>query len=189
MASFMSLEGEKVYLNPVQEKDIPLLAAFMNDDHIKIFGRNSGSAVYEKKMRDRLDESQKNESYAIFKKDGDELIGDIGLSFIDLYNRSAMLGVMVHGERNRGEGYGTEAILLFLKHAFIDLNLESLWLGTWDYNAGAMRVYERIGFKPIGRRRKARVVGDRRYDEIMMDMISEEYFERYGKAELGRYGI
>jgi len=189
MDRYMSMAGEKIYLNPIQESDISILANYMNDDHIKLFGRNCGSAIYEKRMKDHLEESQKDQVYTIFQKDNNTIVGDISINFIDLYNRSGMLSIVIHGEENRGKGFGKEAILLILKHAFIDINLESVHLGTWEYNKAALHLYEKIGFKFIGRRRNRRIVGNKYYDEIMMDMISKEYFGLYGNEELKKYEV
>ncbi|ADK79566.1 GCN5-related N-acetyltransferase [Sediminispirochaeta smaragdinae DSM 11293] len=183
----MSLIGEKVYLNPTHENDIPFLANFMNDDHIKYFGRNCGSAIYETKMKTHFEENKEDERYTIFRKDNNEIIGDISINSIDIYNRAGSLSVIIYGKENRGKGFGKEAILLILKHAFIDLNLENIDLGTWEYNKAAIHVYEKIGFKLIGRRRNRRIVGNSFYDEIIMDMISDEYFKLYGNTELEKY--
>lgn len=32
-----------------------------------------------------------------------------------------------------------------------------------------------VGFREIGRRRQARIVGDRRYDVVFMDILAEEF--------------
>lgn len=189
MAQLMSIVGDKIYLNPTLESDIPTLAAFMNDDHVKMFGRNNGKILYEKAMKEHLEKKENDESYTIWRKDTQTIIGDVGISFIDMYNRSGMIGIMIGGEENRGKGFGKEAMLIILKHGFIDINLESINLGTWEYNKPAISLYKKLGFKEIGRMRKARIVGNRYFDEVMMDMTSEEYFELYGNEELKKYGI
>jgi RimJ/RimL family protein N-acetyltransferase len=184
------LEGSKVYLNPIKEADIPFLAGFMNDEHIRIFGRNNGSIVYEEKMKERmLDKQKSDELFGIYRIDTDTLIGDASLNDIDVYNRSAMVGIIINGDENRGNGFGQDAVKLLLKHAFIDLNLESVSLGTWDFNIPAKHVYEKLGFKLVGKRRRGRIVGNRYHDEIIMDMIAEEYFDMYGNDEMKKYGF
>ena len=92
-------------------------------------------------------------------------------------------------EENRGKGYGKEAIELLLKHGFINLNLESIYLGVYEYNGSAIKVYEKVGFKYVGKRRHSRILGNRIYDEIIMDMISEEYFQLYGNEEMNKYNL
>jgi len=84
-------------------------------------------------------------------------------------------------------GVGGEAIKLLMKHAFIDLNLESLYLSAYEYNKPARRLYEKAGFKFVGKRRNAVIVGNRRGDEVIMDMIADEYFALYGDGALQRW--
>jgi RimJ/RimL family protein N-acetyltransferase len=43
------------------------------------------------------------------------------------------------------------------------------------WNAGAIRAYEKAGFRLIGRRRGALVVHGRRWDEIYMDAVPGEF--------------
>ena len=186
----MFLEGAKVYLNPSREDDIPMLVKFMNEDVIRLVGRNNGSIVYENIFKERFTEREKkDELFSIFKKENDSIIGDMSLNSMDRYNRSAMISIVIYGDENRGRGYGREAILLLLKHAFIDINLESVHLGTWEFNKRAIHLYESIGFKNIGRRRNSRIVGNKYFDEVMMDMISCEYFDLYGNKELEKYDM
>lgn len=189
MGKLMSLVGEKVYLNPLQEGDLSTLSEYMNDEHVKLFGRNCGSAVYEKKMKEHLNDQLENEMYTIFRKDNNEIIGDISIHSIDKYNRAGSLSIMICKEENQNKGFGSEAMLLILKHAFLEINLESLQLGTWEYNLPAIKVYKKIGFKIAGRNRNRKIVGNKFYDEILMDMISEDYFNLYGNAEFKKYNL
>ena len=48
-------------------------------------------------------------------------------------------------------------------------------LGTFSFNERALRCYGAVGFREIGRRRQARIVGDRRYDVVLMDILAEEF--------------
>jgi RimJ/RimL family protein N-acetyltransferase len=71
-----------------------------------------------------------------------------------------------------------------MKHGFIGLNLESLFLEVFEYNSAAIKLYEDVGFKYVGKRRNSRIVGNEKYDTIIMDMISEEYFKIYKNNEV-----
>ena len=130
-----------------------------------------------------------DEVFIIYRKDTDTIIGDICLSDIDKINRSAMLGIGIGKDENRDKGFGKEALILMLKHAFINLNLESVSLGTYEYNKRAIHVYEKIGFTKVGRHRNAKIIGNKFFDDIIMDIISSEYFELYGNAEMQRYHL
>ena len=98
---------------------------------------------------------------------------------LDLVNRKAMLGIVIGEKAYWGRGYGQEAVRLLLDYAFRLLNLSSVMLGTFAFNQQAIHCYERLGFKEIGRRRQARVIGSRKYDVVLMDILAEEFESVY----------
>ena len=55
------------------------------------------------------------------------------------------------------------------------LGVHNVWLDTPSYNVGAVRAYEKAGFREIGRRRGARMLAGRRFDVVLMDCISDEF--------------
>jgi RimJ/RimL family protein N-acetyltransferase len=138
-------------------------------------------------MVERLQKDE--EGFIICKKEKDQKIGYALIMDKDLYNREASLAIVIGKKEDRGQGFGEETIKMVLKHAFIDLNLESIYLGVYDYNVKAIRLYEKVGFKYVGRRRHAKILGNRMYDEIIMDMVSEEYFRMYGNEEIEQYKL
>ena len=75
----------------------------------------------------------------------------------------------------RRKGFGTEASPLICEYGFFFHNLHSIKVEVHAYNAAAMRVYERLGFKTIGRLRGANLLNSRRYDEIIMDLLRNEF--------------
>jgi RimJ/RimL family protein N-acetyltransferase len=62
-----------------------------------------------------------------------------------------------------------------LDYAFTVLGVYNVWLDTPAYNAGAIRAYEKAGFREIGRRRGARTLAGTRYDVVLMDCIAGEF--------------
>jgi RimJ/RimL family protein N-acetyltransferase len=55
------------------------------------------------------------------------------------------------------------------------LNLENIMLNVYAFNTRAIRCYRKIGFKEIGRRRRARRIQGTSYDIIYMDLLAEEF--------------
>jgi RimJ/RimL family protein N-acetyltransferase len=88
---------------------------------------------------------------------------------------TAEFGITIGDAGERGQGYGTEATRLLLDYAFTVLGVHNVWLDTPAYNIGALRAYEKAGFREIGRRRGARVLAGRRYDVVLMDCVAEEF--------------
>jgi RimJ/RimL family protein N-acetyltransferase len=109
----------------------------------------------------------------------DKLIGFVGL-FPNWAHGNAWVGIGI-GERDYwGKGYGTDAMRLALRFAFMELNLHRVTLDVFEYNPRAIRSYEKAGFREEGRRRKMLLRNGKRWDEIEMGILREEWLKRNG---------
>jgi RimJ/RimL family protein N-acetyltransferase len=43
------------------------------------------------------------------------------------------------------------------------------------YNSRAIRAFERLGFKAVGRLRRAVMLNGKRYDQVIMDLLRDEF--------------
>ena len=84
----------------------------------------------------------------------------------------AEFGVAI-GDR-RGRGLGTEATRLTVQWAFRTLGLRNVMLGALACNQGALRAYEKAGFRRIGVRRAAEMSRGERADVVYMDIVPED---------------
>ncbi|WP_028648412.1 GNAT family N-acetyltransferase [Nocardiopsis sp. CNT312] len=76
---------------------------------------------------------------------------------------------------SRGKGVGTEATKLVLDYAFHVANMACVWLTVLEPNTGAIRAYEKAGFKRQGIRRNSNVWLGQRVNEVLMDALPEEF--------------
>ena len=104
-----------------------------------------------------------------------KLMGGTSLFNIDWTSRSAMVGISIYDPENWGKGYGQESMNLILSFAFRNLNLNRVELGTFDFNKRAQKCYLKVGFKEVGRRRKACFIDGKYRDDIIMDMLKDEW--------------
>jgi RimJ/RimL family protein N-acetyltransferase len=170
--------------------DVEIFMRCMNEETARMFARSRRDVMNDLNSREMLERLLKHDEAFIVRTVADDRA--IGYALIldrDQLNREAMLSITLGEEEDRGKGYGTEAMLLLLEHSFLSLNLESVYLGVYEYNKRAVHLYEKIGFKLVGRRRHSRIIGSRIYDEFVMDMISDEYFQLYGNKALARLGF
>jgi len=86
-----------------------------------------------------------------------------------------MLGIVIGEKGYWGKGYGQDAVRLLLDYGFNLLNLNSVMLGTFSFNQRAIHCYKKVGFKEIGRRRQARIIAGTAYDNVLMDILAEEF--------------
>jgi len=122
-------------------------------------------------------------TFAIETVSDRRLIGGISLFNFNLTSRSVVLGVSLYDPKNRGKGYGTEAVNLALSFAFRTLNVNRVELYTFDFNEQAQRCYEKVGFKEVGRRRKARFIDGKYVNDIIMDILAEEWLGKQKSTE------
>jgi RimJ/RimL family protein N-acetyltransferase len=123
-------------------------------------------------------------SFAIRALGDDRLIGLIGLYTIFQLHREAFMGIHI-GERDYwGKGYGTDALRVLLRYAFGELNLQRISLSFLEGNERAMRSYEKCGFRFEGRERHAWAYDGRRWDEIFMGLLRDEWLAMSNRPDI-----
>lgn len=101
----------------------------------------------------------------------------IGLvSFWDraIPHEAAELSIWI-GQGHRDEGNGTEALSLALRYGFTQLSLHKIYLRVLDYNARAIRAYEKVGFRVEGHLREEMNVQGEWHDLIYMGVLEAEF--------------
>ena len=112
----------------------------------------------------------------------DKLIGSFGL-YVDLIHSEAWVGIAI-GERDFwNKGYGTDMMKVCLRYAFMELGIERMSLGLFEYNSRALRSYEKAGFRLEGRTRKEVLREGKRYDALWMGILREEWLQQNGEDE------
>lgn len=64
---------------------------------------------------------------------------------------------------------------LMLDYGFGVLNLHRIELNVFDYNARAMHVYEKLGFKREGVQREALFYDHKYHDSILMSILEDGF--------------
>ncbi len=112
----------------------------------------------------------------------DKLIGFFGL-YVDLIHSEAWVGIGI-GERDFwSKGYGTDMMKICLRYAFLELGVERVSLGVFEYNPRALRSYEKAGFRLEGRTRKDTLRDGTRYDSWWMGILREEWLRQNGENQ------
>lgn len=120
--------------------------------------------------------------FGIIERSG-RLIGVVRLWRVSPQNRNAMLTIYVGDKSRWGKGYGTEGLRLVLRHAFEQMGLERIELHVFDFNARAVRSYEKCGFVHEGSRRKALYRAGSYHDILVMGILKNEFYAREAEWE------
>lgn len=101
-------------------------------------------------------------------------IGWGGISESLRHNRNAYIGITL-ARPFRGQGYGREALDWGVDWAFRHAGLHSLSLTTVGFNEVGQRLYEKVGFTFVGRRREVLWVNREWHDELIYSMTETEW--------------
>ena len=174
------VEGTRVALGPLREDLAATYACWVNDPEVRRGLATTALYTVEAEQdwaRRTAEAAAKHNpeivAFTIYDRSDLHPVGSCSLMHIDYRFRRAELGILL-GER-RGQGLGTEATTLTLDWAFTVMGLHNVMLGVFDWNAAAIRAYEKAGFREIGRRRGAVETMGRRFDDVLMDVVADEF--------------
>ena len=178
---FKKLAGKKCYLSPIEANDADKYTEWLNDMELLLNLQLYSSAISLENEKALLSNLSKDHNYSIVDLETDELIGNCGFMDIDHVNQTSEIGIFIGNKKIWNKGYGTEALSLLIDYGFKALNFNNIMLRVYEYNKGAIKSYEKIGFKFIGKRRKALYRNLEKHDIVYMDILPDEFYEKWNK--------
>ena len=177
MPHYQRLRGTKCYLSPPSDGDGELIKKWENDLEVLLGASMDGlstpaAALY--RAAGQLPKGLDN-LFMIVDLETDNPIGWCALFCQLPANRRGSLAIIIGEKEYWGRGYGTEAVTWVLDYGFNILNLNSVELGVYVFNARAIRSYEKVGFKKIGIHRESRIMAGTKYDTLSMDILAAEF--------------
>jgi RimJ/RimL family protein N-acetyltransferase len=175
--------GERVRLRATERADIKKFYAWVNDPDVTRYLSLylPMSIVDEENWFDAMTKRDQSEKTLVIevRDDNDwKTIGNCGVFGIDPVSRFGELGIMLGEKDEWNKGYGTEVMLLLVRHCFDTLNFNRVFLRVYAENLRAKRSYEKAGFVEEGRLREA-VYKHGKYDDvIVMSILRSEWIAR-----------
>ena len=172
--------GKKVRLRPLEPEDADTISEYINDwevrQYLAMYLPISQEAEREWVMRQSRNLSDKLIVLGIEPTDISKppLIGTISLK-IDWKNKNAELGIAIWNKDFWNRGYGTDAIRVLLKYAFLELGLHKVWLRVFEFNSRAIKCYEKAGFKKEGVLREMLYRDNQWHNIIVMGILKDEF--------------
>lgn len=178
------------------------LAAFDPEEMSKAFPRWNRNSEYfrllnaaarpmqspkaaQKWMEEEVTEMSPASYYFSIRTLADEkLIGEIGLDVVSWSGRDAFVGLGIGETEYWSKGYGTDVMHVLLRFAFTEINLKRVTLSVFEYNPRAIRSYEKAGFRHEGRKRQSLHREGKRWDELYMGILREEWLELTGSERM-----
>ena len=118
--------------------------------------------------------------FMVVVKENNKVIGEAGLLRMDRAWRTTDISVIIWEREEWGKGYGTEAVLLLLDHAFRHLDFHRAAMGVVGFNERALRFWGKVGFRKEGVQRDEYYYDGKYYDFVMMSILKDEFKELHG---------
>lgn len=172
--------GQRIRLRRVERKDLDNFVEWLNDPEAR-----AGIRLYLPMSRTEeeiwfeatLERDVRERPFSVDVQQDDDWVhvGSCGYFDFDDRSRCAELGIMIGDSSYWGQGIGRDAMLTLLRHGFETLNLNRVFLRTYQYNERALRLYQGLGFTEEGRLRQDRYHQGRYWDTILMGLLRDEW--------------
>lgn len=175
----MNIIGNKVTLRSIEHSDLDQLHTWANDPTTQDIIGNihfPSSREYQNQWFNKLQSDALNQRFAITTEE-DELIGISSIMNIDWRNRHAWHGIILGDKDIRGKGYGVDTVMATMRYAFDEMNLERLDGSIIEYNTISHSMYcNKLGWKVEGRRKNYYFRKGNYYDQLMVGILKEDYY-------------
>jgi len=150
-----------ITIGPLVAEDFGPLFCWINDVAAARldFAYRPVDMVAHQQWWDSLCKDQTRVVFAIRRATEPSIIGYIQINGINSVHRSAEIGIRIGEEKNRGQGYGKEALRLAVEFCWNHLNLNRVQLVVFKHNVRAISAYKAVGFRKEGVLRKAAFIG------------------------------
>jgi len=164
------LRASRITIGPLVPDDFGPLFCWINDVAAARldFAYRPVDGMAHKQWWDSLGKDPTKVVFAIRNTTEPTIIGYVQINGINSVHRSAELGIRIGEEKNRGHGYGKEALHLAMEFCWNHLNLNRAQLIVFKHNRRAIGAYKAVGFRKEGVLRKAAFIDGYWIDLVVM---------------------
>lgn len=152
----MRLKGNIVMLEPMAKQEIPQFYywAIRSPFWYGKYSDEKEIPTYDQFRKDWQDfyfdgsAPEKGRSFVIVT--GERAVGQINYNKIDRNDQSVDLDIIIYQEKDRGKGYGPDALRTLCNYLFSEMGVKKCELATAVNNERAIESYKKAGFKAVG---------------------------------------
>ncbi len=115
--------------------------------------------------------------FVIIKKENSELIGDIGLHFLDSDKKQVEIGYTLD-KNQHGQGYATEALKETINYLFNELNKRRIVSSMDPRNIKSIGLVERLGFRKEAHFKESILINGEWVDDLLYAILKDEWLEK-----------
>jgi RimJ/RimL family protein N-acetyltransferase len=120
-------------------------------------------------LEQEMEQSKTRFYFTIRAREDDRLLGFAEIRWIEWSHACGWVRLGIGDRKERGKGFGSEALGMLLRYAFNELNFYRLSAEIAEYNLEARRLFEKAGFVEEVKRRQALSRDGRGWDRCFTD--------------------
>lgn len=173
------IETERTILRPIESKDNKQVFSYRSDSET-----NKYQSWIPKNLGDVNEFISKNPSefnkpetwfqLVIIEKNTNEIIGDIGIHFIDSDNFQCEIGCTLN-KNVHGKGFATEALRGSIDYLFKKLSKHRIVASIDPKNINSIKLIERIGFRKEGQFKESLLINGEWVDDLVYALLKKEW--------------
>lgn len=103
------------------------------------------------------------------------LIGFVNRYPHDRFPDLFLIGMSICEDEYLNQGYGTEALQLWIDYLFAAATVHRIGAATWSFNPRAIALLKKVGFAHEGTERELHHWGDRWHDRLQFGLLRQEW--------------
>ena len=180
----MALEGQIVRLREERESDLPLLVRMRNDLETqawsKVLPPDYSLPMYKQRFSGREFSFDRRDGRFIIEMLEDQAVAGYA-GFYGLEPRHKVVYGLALVKEFQGRGAALDAQEILLKFFFEELGVQGVQIYTHSGNPAMVRLAEKSGLQIAIRNRQAIFQKGHLFDNLLMDILREEYYARHPK--------
>jgi RimJ/RimL family protein N-acetyltransferase len=179
MSNKIELRTDRLILRAIDKKDAKAIFKYRSDEIT-----NQYQGWIPKKLEDVYDFINKTANeinvvntwfqLVIISKETEELIGDIGIHFLDIENKQVEIGCSLE-KGQQGKGYAIEALNQVMEFLFNQLDKHRIIASIDPNNIPSVRLMERLGFRKEAHFKESISINGQWVDDIVYAILKKEW--------------
>jgi RimJ/RimL family protein N-acetyltransferase len=180
MGKILQIFSDRLIIRPIQMNDADSIFVYRSDAVINQYQGWIPATICD--VQDFIRNKVSSEinlpgtwfQFVIIKTDNDELIGDIGVHFLNPDPFQVEIGCTLN-KKHHGKGYAAEALTETINYLFDALNKHRISASIDPRNLPSIRLFERLGFRKEAHFKKSLFLNGEWADDLVYAILKSEW--------------